>query len=506
MEEQQERRNVGEKEGGQPSRNSGETGPEPKEHRIDVEINPTVENWNRIVQKAKERIPSQSQWPRLPKVPHMLRGTQDFKKLYEPRVISIGPYHHGKPDLGRVEMIKPLYAEQFLAGINQDFKDLYTKIESKIEAVRKCYDTKPTNRYNDEALIWMMLLDGLFLLQFIGSTVDPRDDMSNVLRDHQINFVTQDLFLLENQLPFGVLKLIFEGANFQDAPPMEKTIKEFVTDFGMPEGLSSEIQLEEENKEPSHLLELLRSALLGGYKKIQPKQKQEAEKKGKSSSSGGGIWESFRHIKELKAAGIYLKPSRKSFLTEISFKSHFFYGCLKLPRITIDGFTKTKFLNMVAYEMCPDAPVDQAVTSYVCFLYELIDQADDVKELRSKHILHNLLGSDDDVAKIFNEIADDLVEHDAYNELKSSIQKDYDRRVNTWIAEGLHGHFRSPWTFMALIAAVLILILTGIQTYYAHPGKHMKHIYMWLFGVAIFLFLVWYIVPRLWDKLLSCIL
>ena len=508
MEEQQERRNVGEieLEGCQPSRNSGQTGLEPEEHRIDsVEISPRVKIWIESLKNAEKSTQSQSSWPRIPKVPHILRGTQDFKKLYEPRVISIGPYHHGKPHLRPGEMIKPLYAEQFLAGINQDFKDLYTKIESKIEAVRKCYDTKPTNRYNDEALIWMMLLDGLFLLQFIGSTVDPRDDMSNVLRDHQINFVTQDLFLLENQLPFGVLKLIFEGANFQDAPPMEKTIKEFVTDFGMPEGLSSEIQLEEENKEPSHLLELLRSALLGGYKKIQPKQKQEAEKKGKSSSSGGGIWESFRHIKELKAAGIYLKPSRKSFLTEISFKSHFFYGCLKLPRITIDGFTKTRFLNMVAYEMCPDAPVDQAVTSYVCFLYELIDQADDVKQLRSKHILHNLLGSDEDVAKIFNEIGNDLVDPGAYGDVKARIQKHYDKRVNTWIAEGLHEHFRSPWTFTSLIAAVWILIVTGLQTYYAHPGKQMMHIYIYmgLLGVPIFLFLVWYIVWHivrlLWD-------
>ncbi|XP_034707937.1 UPF0481 protein At3g47200-like [Vitis riparia] len=521
MEEQQERRNVGEKEGDQPSRNSGETGPEPKEHRIDVEINPTVENWNRIVQKAKERIPSQSQWPRLPKVPHMLRGTQDFKKLYEPRVISIGPYHHGKPHLHPGEMIKPLYAEQFLAGSNQDFKDLYTKIESKIEAVRKCYVTRPTNRYNDEALTWMMLLDGLFLLQFIRSRVG--DDMSNVLRDHQINFVKQDLFLLENQLPFGVLKLIFEGANFQGSLPMEMKIKEFITCFGMPEGSTS--QLIEENKEPSHLLDLLRSVLLGKYKKIskqelgsQPEQEQEAEKResrrGLEEEMGGSgahgkkgeqrvIWKSFRHIKELKAAGIYLKPRRTSFLTDNSFKSHFFYGCLKLPPITIDGFTKTKFLNMVAYEMCPDAPVDQAVTSYVCFLYELIDQADDVKELRSKHILHNLLGSDEDVAKIFNKIGNDLVDPGAYGDVKARIQKQYDKRVKTWIAEGLHEHFRSPWTFTGLIAAVWILIVTGLQTYYAHPGKQMMHIYMGLLGVPIFLFLVWYIVwhivRRLWD-------
>ena len=174
----QERRNIGEKEGGQPSRNNGETGPEPKQHRIDiVEINPRVKNWNRLVQKAKERIQSQSQWPRIPKVPQMLRGTQDFKKFYEPRVISLGPYHHGNPHLRPGEMIKPLCAQKFLADSNQDIDALYTKIESNIEAVKKCYDWSSTSEYDDEALAWMMLLDGCFLLQFIYGT-----GMKNFLR------------------------------------------------------------------------------------------------------------------------------------------------------------------------------------------------------------------------------------------------------------------------------------------------------------------------------------
>ena len=482
----QERRNIGEKEGGQPSRNNGETGPEPKQHRIDiVEINPRVKNWNRLVQKAKERIQSQSQWPRIPKVPQMLRGTQDFKKFYEPRVISLGPYHHGNPHLRPGEMIKPLCAQKFLADSNQDIDALYTKIESNIEAVKKCYDWSSTSEYDDEALAWMMLLDGCFLLQFICGT-----GMKNFLRYHQIGFVELDLFLLENQLPFGVLKLIFEGTSL----PVEETIKEFITNTIRPEGSTSEIQLKEENKEPSHLLDLLRSALLGRYKKIskqelgsQPEQEQEAEKKGESSSSsrgrdGGfccpwkkgkqqGNWPSFRHIKELKAAGIHLQPSATSSLTDISFNSYFFYGYLKLPPIIVDDSTKPKFLNIVAYEMCPDAPDDYAVTSYVCFLYELIDHADDVKELRSKHILYNCLGSDEDVAKIFNEIGNDVVDPDAYKEVKTSIQKHYDKRVNTWIAEGLHEHFRSPWTIIAFIAAVLVLLFTGVSTYYALPGK-----------------------------------
>ena len=207
-------------------------------------------------------------------------GDQDFKKFYNPRVVSIGPYHHGKPHLHPVEMIKPLCAQNFLAGSNQYIEALYKKIESDIEAVRNCYDKKPTNRYDNEALAWMMLLDGCFLLRFIRSPAN----MGKYLRDHQINFVEEDLLFLENQLPFGVLKLIFEGANFKVGLPVEKKMKEFVTDAECPEWSTSEIELEED-EEPSHLLDLLRSALLG---QSQPKQEQQPEKKGKKSSCQGG--------------------------------------------------------------------------------------------------------------------------------------------------------------------------------------------------------------------------
>ncbi|KAJ9681925.1 hypothetical protein PVL29_018016 [Vitis rotundifolia] len=464
--------------GDQPSRNSGQTGLEPEEHTIDI-VEISDEDWIKSLRTtAGESTQYQSQWPRIPKVPQILRGTKDFKKFYEPRVISIGPYHHGKPNLHPGEMIKLPCAQKFLDDSKQDIKALYAKIRRNIEAVKKCYDWSSTKNYGDQKLARMMLLDGCFLLQFIR-----RKGMRKFLRNHQISFVEEDLFLLENQLPYGVLKLIFEGANFQGGLPMEKKIKKFIRVIGMPEGLSSEIQLEEVNEEPSHLLDLLRSSLLG---QSQPEQEQQPEKKGKSSSSQGGkgglccrwkkgkqrgIWQSFRHIKELKAAGIYLKPSRTCFLRDVSFKSYFFFGYLKLPPITIDDFTKPMFMNMVAYEMCPDAPDDYAVTSYICFLEDLIDHADDVKELRSKHILRNLLGSDEDVAQIFNEIGNGLVDPGIYKGVKDRIQKHYDKRVNTWIAQALHDHFSTPWTIMAFTAAVLILFLTGVQTYYALPGN-----------------------------------
>ncbi|KAL6323936.1 hypothetical protein AAG906_006206 [Vitis piasezkii] len=450
MEEQQERRNVGEieLEGGQPSRNSGQTSPEPKEHRIDIdEIGHGVKHWIASVKNGEER----TQWPRIPTVPLMLRGTRDFKKLYEPRVISFGPYHHGKSHLSPGEMIKSQCAQKFIADSNQQIEDLYKKIESKIEKVRKCYDWRATVDYDDQALAWMMLLDGCFLLHLIRCVVRRKESQLPGLnvKDRFITSRDPDLFLLENQLPFGVLKLVF----------------------------------------PSHLLDLLRSALLGRFKmrRSQPKQEQQPEKKGKSSSSSQGRygwfcvpfkkgkqqdnWQSFRHIRELKAAGIHLQPRRTSFLTDISFDSYFFYGYLKLSPIIIDGTTKLMFLNIVAYETCLDGPDDHGFTSYICFLNNLIDHADDVKELRSKRILYNGLGSDEEVVQTFNEIYDDWVDLGAYQEVRTSIQKHYDRKVNTWIAQALHDYLSTPWTIMAFIGAVLILFLTGVQTYFALPGN-----------------------------------
>ena len=71
---------------------------------------------------------------------------------------------------------------------------------------------------------------------------------------------------------------------------------------------------------------------------------------------------------------------------------------------------KLNLLNIIAYEMCPNAPYDYAVNSYICFLYELIDHPNHAKELRSKKIPYNYLGgSDEEVAQIFDEIANDLV-------------------------------------------------------------------------------------------------
>ncbi|KAH1084265.1 hypothetical protein J1N35_024026 [Gossypium stocksii] len=95
----------------------------------------------------------------------------------------------------------------------------------------------------------------------------------------------------------------------------------------------------------------------------------------------------FHKVKELKKAGIWLKASKTSCLTDTNFNSTFFVGNLWLLLIIVDDSTGPKFMNLIAYDMCPDFDNDFTVTSYMCFLDSLIDEAEDVKALRHAGIL-----------------------------------------------------------------------------------------------------------------------
>ncbi|KAL9679861.1 hypothetical protein QQ045_017732 [Rhodiola kirilowii] len=64
---------------------------------------------------------------------------------------------------------------------------------------------------------------------------------------------------------------------------------------------------------------------------------------------------------------------------------------------------------MAVYATCPEAPDDFAVTSYIRLMDALIDQAEDVMELLSKGVLLNMFRSDQQVAKLFNKIRNNLV-------------------------------------------------------------------------------------------------
>ena len=64
---------------------------------ITEEAQPTLAKRFEIVREAGKNAKNQSPTPKIQKVIFYLQNHKDFEKHYEPRVVSVGPIHHGKP-------------------------------------------------------------------------------------------------------------------------------------------------------------------------------------------------------------------------------------------------------------------------------------------------------------------------------------------------------------------------------------------------------------------------
>ncbi|KAJ9695446.1 hypothetical protein PVL29_010761 [Vitis rotundifolia] len=430
------------------------------EHLIDI-IDPQVWNDTHKASDARERTPS------IPKIPTALKNCQNQKLQgwYKPNVISIGPYYYGGDHLQEAQKLKSGHAMKFIEESKQNRDALFLKIIKKTPELKKCYcyHNKTISDSSDEKLATIFLLDGCFLLHFINYSSEKDGSKLLGLTNHEMTHIKQDLFLLENQLPYKVLKLLLKGA--KNSNPMEEKIKDFVASHAPFHG---GIRVKKVNPKPYHLLHYLQGIILDKPETSSPTQKQNEGDKGHRRGRLEG--DSCKNIQELKKVGIHFKPSPTSYLTDISFEPHFgITGCLKLPTFSMNTSTMIIFLNLIAFESS-DTTSNLGVISYLCFLDSLIDRWDDVKELQAAGIIRNFVGERADVAQFFNSVCSKLVPNpSAYDDVKEQIQNHVDRHQNctlrTWYIQSKQKYFSSPWSFIALTAAVIGLLLTGIQAY-----------------------------------------
>ncbi|PPD79256.1 hypothetical protein GOBAR_DD23805 [Gossypium barbadense] len=393
--------------------------------------------------------------PLIQRVPPSLGHHEDFRKYFKPKVISIGPLHHADPTLHKSEKLKLELAALFFKKIGIDKHTLYNNMKTEIDGLKKCYDPKALEKcsYDNAKLAWMFFVDGCANLQAVYMLYGPdycRTPNEFLIKNELLTFVYSDLFLLENQLPFHVLELLTssgDGKKFMDSIIrfINGTVKNpqshSRTDFGLVNGGRS--------KES----EFTYCIYYDDHTRTKPHHSHP-----------------FRNVNGLKNAGIWLEASETSCLADISFNRYFFVGKLRLPPITIDDST----MNLIAYEMCPDFYNNNfAVTSYMGFLDSLIDEAEDVKELRDSGILYNRLGSDKEVAKLIKKMNMDLVPSlMIYRHVKLQI---HDHHNNMWIrypAQVYRTFFRTRWTFFAFVGAIGALFIGVLQAYYTiHQPK-----------------------------------
>ncbi|CAN7118443.1 unnamed protein product [Brassica rapa subsp. narinosa] len=100
----------------------------------------------------------------------------------------------------------------------------------------------------------------------------------------------------------------------------------------------------------------------------------------------------------------------------------------------------------------------------------LIDSHEDVSYLHYCGIIEHWLGSDAEVANLFNRLCEEVVfdTEDSYlSRLSAEVNRYYNQKWNAWRAALKHKYFNNPWAVVSFCAAVILLVLTLCQSFYA---------------------------------------
>ncbi|KAF8389086.1 hypothetical protein HHK36_025771 [Tetracentron sinense] len=410
------------------------------------------------------------------RVPEKLRGVNEA--AYNPRVVSIGPYHHGKESLKVMEEHKWRYLNDFLRLSHlKRLEDYVTALRKLEPMVRECY--AETIELNSDEFVKMMLLDGCFIIMFLlrhklpdrrfrGDPIfDPIFDTMWMLDALRI-----DMILLENQLPFFVLEHL-DKLNADDVRQLTISyFNKFVKMDKMEEILNNRYLLPISSR-PNSSQEV--------QSELQPLAPFSRESQGKHflhflhscyrpSSLGAPFFdrrkrieECTRSVTELDKAGVKFKVGS---ITSCSLDMKFSGGVLEIPHLVINDYTESFFRNLIAFEQCHQFDVPY-MASYSVLMDSLINTPNDVALLIHYGIFENFLGSNEEVALLFNKLSKEVslgMNVSYYSDICEALNAYGSIRRHRWKASLKRDYFNTPWTSISVAAAAFLIILTLIQT------------------------------------------
>ncbi|XP_020085753.1 UPF0481 protein At3g47200-like [Ananas comosus] len=386
------------------------------------------------------------------KVPDPLRSIENGAEYFNPKIVAIGPYHRGDPQVQPMEEIKKAAACDFCNSPSHSAEEFYTKVGEVAGEARSCYADRFEDMISEKEFTDMMFFDGCFLLEFISRDSRPSSFLKRWMttRDYRYNLIFRDLMLLENQIPWVVLEALM---SLRPVP-----INEFIQLFPVTADVDFNGLLtkgEGSGHKPCHLLDLVHERYLG------PKMEQ----KDKNVASGMSFFSSATDLAEV---GVRIRASKTFHFRDISFHRDLLFGRLSLPPIVIDDLTPVLIANMVAFEWCTVDESDYGVGSYLSLLALLMSGEEDVKELRSKMIMRSLL-SDRRTLDFFESLSPHLLPGDSYTHVLVCLNDYYrKRRVRVLVHKFIYKNFK----FILAATSAVIFFVTILQTIFTvYPRK-----------------------------------
>jgi hypothetical protein len=443
---------------------------------------PPTSDWICQVQGALEEDDDDNRTPEffITKVPAKYMANS---KHFEPMAWRFGLHNRRVLDIGGTESVKIRVAKklgltrtqwaEFCESVVPDPKSL----QLMYYGVTDC--SQPP--YTLEQIRWLLTLDALCLvasLQYMSHMtlgvehdrfVPSFGDIFNARKD--MGTMRRDMVLVENQVPFQLLKRVIEklrDITVCDSEDMK--LPEWDTGFWH----STMIEL--------HVL------ISGGLHPI---------RKLKEGISTNGVFNTFDHNMDvmhyiqcgsndtepaaseylhipsattLHNAGVTIHGKSPAFLGDIEFEN----GCLTIPFLNVYDSTEVYLRNLVVYE--DFYLTDYTANSYTTMMGDLVKTEDDFKLLVDSGVVLNNLDDDEVSAhriwkRINNQLDFPFVSEELHTTLKT-INKFAKSKRNLYWFEFKKTFCSRPWLVISLLTISVVTIATCIQAYTAVIGSN----------------------------------
>lgn len=372
------------------------------------------------------------------RVPQTIRKLNE--EAYNPRVVSIGPFHHGDERFKSLEPFKKRYFKNLIQrNTRVGLKNYIEFLKGGEASVRQCYSE--IIAMDSDEFVTMLLVDGCFIIEFLLRTyyTDFRDADHYILSATRFqNDIYCDLLLLENQIPFFVLEGIFNLAmtGFEPLPLLDLTL-DYFEGYWVQQKPPSFISI----KHFTDLILILH----------RPMSQREVKEFQYASSAT-----------ELNEAGVKFTVRSSKCLLDIKFSN----GVLEIPCITLYDNTESLIRNLMALELC-HYPNDSYMIDYIFFMDFLLNTHKDVDLFIQNGIIENWLGDSKQAADLFNNLNKNctIVSSNFYfSALCEELNAYCKVPSHKWKAILKRDYFSSPWRTASTSAAIVLLALTFIQT------------------------------------------
>uniref|UniRef100_A0A2N9FWV2 Uncharacterized protein n=1 Tax=Fagus sylvatica TaxID=28930 RepID=A0A2N9FWV2_FAGSY len=294
---------------------------------------------------------------------------------YNPKIVSIGPFHRDEPGLRAMEAQKLRFLNRLRKRISLlngavNLENLENAMEVLEKKTRECYSEHFEN-INSNDFVQMMVRDGCFiveLLRLYRKKYKGRDVKEPIFETRwMLPTIARDLLMLENQLPI---------------PGKDK--------------LTTDILINTEGECP-HLLALFQSTFNPSDSRL-PTVRWKTWNQYDRLPGKGWVY----NAKTLRDHGVQF-VQKSGNLLDIEFKDKI----LKIPTLFIDDGTSPVLRNLIAYEQSNR----YAAPYFSClavFLDSIVDTPDNIDILCNAGIIKQVKGGNKELVNFLNSLNKEL--------------------------------------------------------------------------------------------------